>query len=266
MSKFKEGDIITNFREKPSYYGLIKQWIDYECKTWLVTGINLKTIIGGTYYVKSLDNLSATNSNSYESFLEIYKTDRDYEIWNAKNVEDIYEPMKIAMSEEKVKEEIKRIEKEKQDKERSEATDETIKKYFDDGYEDFHNKPKKRSIIKTSEYFKRELKYVWDLIDKMYQTQSSENDNNYGLEDACDYSDVKEELFGPDDWQIREYFDKNKSIRKLASQYFDDDLEKAWDFIEDYDGRRDGLEGARDYDIVYEALLPDNDDDDEKIN
>jgi hypothetical protein len=40
-------------------------------------------------------------------------------------------------------------------------------------------------------------------------------------------------------------------------------LEKAWEFIEDYDGRTDGLEGARDYDIVYEALFPDDTDDDE---
>jgi hypothetical protein len=264
MSKFREGDIITNFREKPSYYVLTKQWIDYECKTWLITGINLKTIICSTYNVKSLDNLTATTTKSYDSFLEIYKTDRDYEIWNAKNVEDIYEPMKIAMAEEKVKEEIKKIEKEREDKERSEATDETIKKYFDNGYQDITSNANTRSIIKTAEYFKRELKYVWDLIDKMYQIQSSENDNNYGLEDANDYSDVKEELFGPENWQIREYFDKNKSIRKLASKYFDDDLEKTWDFIEDYDGCRDGLEGARDYDIVYEALFPD--DDDEKSN
>ena len=69
----------------------------------------------------------------------------------------------------------------------------------------------------------------------MSEIESSENDNNYGLEDAKDYSDVREELFGPEDREIREYFDKNKSIRKLASQYFDDDLEKAWEFIEDYD-------------------------------
>jgi hypothetical protein len=266
MSKFKPGDIITNFRAKPSYYPLTKQWIDYECKTWLITGINLKTITGPTYNVKSLDKLTATDLKSYDSWIEIYRTDHDYELWDAKKVQDIYELMKIAIEEEIVNEEIKRIQKEKEDKERSEESDETIKKYFDDGYEAWKGGPKKRSINRTAEYFKRELKYVWDLIEKMSGIESSENDNNYGLEDANDYSDVREELFGPENWEIREYFDKNKSIRKLASQYFDDDLEKAWEFIEDYDGRTDGLEGARDYDIVYEALFPDDSDDDDENN
>jgi len=252
MSKFKPGDIITNFRDKSKEDSQSTiEWIENEIRTWKVIEVK-----DNCYDVQKLDNLTTepildSNGKKIEFFIEKKVINRDYKLWDFDFVNAVYERLIVAIEKEKI-----------EDEERAKATDETIKKYFDDGYEEFHNKgTKKRSINKTAEYFKRELKYVWDLIEKISEIESSENDNNYGVEDANDYSDVREELFGPEDWQIREYFDENKSIRNLASQYFDDDLEKAWEFIEDYDGRRDGLEGARDYDIVYEALFPDDDDD-----
>ena len=252
MSQFNYGDIITNFRDKSKEDSQSTiEWIENEIRTWKVIEVK-----DNCYDVQKLDNLTTepildSNGKKIEFFIEKKVINRDYKLWDFDFVNAVYERLIVAIEKEKI-----------EDEERAKATDETIKKYFDDGYEEFHNKgTKKRSINKTAEYFKRELKYVWDLIEKISEIESSENDNNYGVEDANDYSDVREELFGPEDWQIREYFDENKSIRNLASQYFDDDLEKAWEFIEDYDGRRDGLEGARDYDIVYEALFPDDDDD-----
>ena len=254
MSQFNYGDIITNFRDKSKEESQSTiEWIENEIRTWKVIDVK-----DNFYYAEKLDNLTKesildSNGKKFEFFIGKKVINRDYKLWDFEFVNAVYERAIVAIEKEKI-----------EDEERAKATDETIKKYFDDGYEEFHNKGvKKRSINKTAEYFKRELKYVWDLIEKMSELESSNNDNNYGVEDANDYSDVREELFGPEDWEIREYFDKNRSIRKLASQYFDDDLEKAWEFIEDYDGRSDGLEGARDYDIVYEALFPDDSDDDE---
>jgi hypothetical protein len=256
MSKFNYGDIITNFRDKSKEDSQSTlEWIENELRTWKVIDVK-----DNCYDLQKLDNLTKepildSNGKKIEFFKEKKETNRDYKLWDYDFVNAVYERAIVAIEKEKI-----------EDEERAKATDETIKKYFDDGYEYWKGGPKIRSINKTAEYFKRELKYVWDLIEKMSEMESSENDNNYGLEDAKDYSDVREELFGPEDWEIREYFDKNKSIRKLASQYFDEDLEKAWEFIEDYDGRSDGLEGARDYDIVYEALFPDDSDDDDENN
>ena len=257
MSQFNYGDIITNFRDKSKEdYHSTLEWIKNELNTWKVIDVK-----DNFYDAEKLDNLTKesildSNGKKIQFFIEKKVINREYKLWDFDFVNAVHERAIVAIEKEKI-----------EDEERAKATDETIKKYFDDGYEEFHNQGiKKRSINKTAEYFKRELKYVWDLIDKMSELESSNNDNNYGVEDANDYSDVREELFGPEDWEIREYFDKNKSIRKLASQYFDDDLEKAWEFIEDYDGRSDGLEGARDYDIVYEALFSDDSDDDDENN
>ena len=84
-------------------------------------------------------------------------------------------------------------------------------------------------------------------------------------ETAEDYSEAMEELeFEPEDWEIREYFDKERSIEGLASKYFDDNLEEAWNFIEEYDGSSNGLEGASDYDDVYDILFPESDDEEDK--
>jgi hypothetical protein len=256
MSEFNYGDIITNFRDKSKEDSQSTlEWIKNELKTWKVIEVK-----DNCYDLQKLDNLTKepildSNGKKIEFFKEKKETNRDYKLWDYDFVNTVYERAIVAIEKEKI-----------EDEERAKATDETIKKYFDDGYEAWKGGPKTRSINRTAEYFKRELKYVWDLIEKISEIESFENDNNYGLEDAKDYSDVREELFGPEDWEIREYFDKNRSIRKLASQYFDDDLEKAWEFIEDYDGRTDGLEGARDYDIVYEALFPDDSDDDHENN
>ena len=94
---------------------------------------------------------------------------------------------------------------------------------------------------------------MWDLFD------------DERLQEAEDYSEVREELgFEPEDWEIREYFDENRSIQELAFRYFDHDLEEAWNFIEDYDGRHDGLTGASDYDEVYDILFPESDDEEEE--
>jgi ankyrin repeat protein len=241
---FKIGDIITDFRKKPARWGSLEEWMSRMCHTYVITG-KKHTINRENYMVKRLDNLTASESSkSYETLLEIdVKTHYDYRIWNEEEVNGLHEQMKIAWEVEKVEIEKERIEQEKKDKELAKASDETIKTYF----------LKKKSIIKTADYFKRDLKYVWDLIDEDM------------LEEAKDYYDAREELgFEPEPWQIREYFDEERSIEELASKYFDDDLEKAWIFIEDFDGGRDGLEGASDYDEVYEILFPEEEEEEEE--
>jgi ankyrin repeat protein len=174
------------------------------------------------------------------------KTYHDYRIWNKEDVEKLYEQMKIEWELEKVEIEKERIEQENKDKELAKSSDKTIKKYF----------KKTKSIIETAKHFKRDLKSVWDLFDDEILQETAE-----------DYSDAREELgFEPEDWEIREYFDKNRSIQELASKYFDDELVEAWNFIEEYDDGADGLEGASDYDEVYEKLFPESDDEeDEKV-
>ena len=204
------------------------------------------TINRKNYIVKRLDNLTASeSSNSYDTLLEInVKTYHDYRIWNKEEVKGLYAQMEIEWELEKVEIEKERIEQEIEDKKLSEASDKTIKQYF----------KKTKSIIETAKHFKRDLKYVWDLFD-----------DDTLQEKAEDYSEAREELgFEPEDWEIREYFDENRSIQELASRYFDDDLEEAWNFIEEYDGSSNGLEGASDYDEVYDILFPESDDEEDK--
>jgi hypothetical protein len=242
---FKEGDIITDFRKKPARWGSLEEWISRMCHTYRVisTGENVS---GKTYNLKSLDHLTASEfSRSYDTWLPVdVKTYHDYRIWNKEDVEKLYEQMKIEWELEKVEIEKERIEQEIEDEKLRTASDKTIKTYF----------KKTKSIIKTAEHFKRDLKSVWDLFDDETLQENAE-----------DYSEAREELgFEPEDWEIREYFDENRSIQELASRYFDHDLEEAWNFIEDYDGRHDGLTGASDYDEVYDILFPESDDEEEE--
>ena len=242
---FKEGDIITDFRKKPARWGSLEEWMNMMCHTYRLISIG-KNISGKTYNLKSLDHLTGLESSkSYDHWLPIdVKTYHDYRIWNNEDVQILYEEMEIEWEEEKVEIEKERIEQENKDKKNREASDKTIKKYFN----------KTNSIIATAKQFKRDLLYVWDLFD-----------DDILQEKAEDYSEAREELgFEPEDWEIREYFDENRSIQELASRYFDHDLEKAWNFIEYYDGRHDGLTGASDYDEVYDILYPESDDEEEE--
>ena len=242
---FKEGDIITDFRKKPARWGSLEQWMGGMCHTYVITG-KKNTINRKNYTVKRLDNLTASESSkSYDTLLEIdVKTYIDYRIWNKEEVNGLYEQMEKAWEVEKVEIEKERIEQEIENEKLSKASDKTIKKYFN----------KTKSIIETAEHFKRDLLYVWNLFDDDTLQETAE-----------DYSEAREELgFEPEDWEIREYFDEERSIEGLASKYFDDNLEEAWNFIEEYDGSSNGLEGASDYDDVYDILFPESDDEEDK--
>ena len=242
---FKEGDIITDFKKKPARWGSLEEWMGGMCHTYRVMGTK-PTINRKNYTVKRLDNLTGLESSkSYDTLLEIdVKTYHDYRIWNKEEVEGLYEQMKKAWEVEKVEIEKERIEQEIENEKLSKASDKTIKQYF----------KKTKRIIETAEHFKRDLLYVWNLFD-----------DDTLQEKAEDYSEAREELgFEPEDWEIREYFDENRNIQELASKYFDDNLEEAWNFIEEYDGSSNGLEGASDYDDVYDILFPESDDEEDK--
>ena len=111
-------------------------------------------------------------------------------------------------------------------------TEVEIKKYF----------KKTNSIIETAKYFKMDLKYAWQLFDQE------------SLKIADDYSDAKEEIV-LEYLKISEYFEKTLSIKKLALKYFNNDLDKAWNFIRDYNGCKDRLIDANDYCELYDIFL-----------
>lgn len=241
---FKEGDIITDFRKKPARWGSLEEWISRMCHTYRVISTG-KNVSGKTYNLKSLDHLTATESSRpYETWLPVdVKTYHDYRIWNKDEVEGLYEQMKIEWEVEKVEIEKERIEQEIEDEKLRTASDETIKKFFDKNkYEEWGRK-KRRSIKITANHFKRDLMYVWDLIERMHEKNSDE----YGLDDAGDYDEVYKEV-------IMEWFlsQEDRSIRELAKKYFDYDLEETWNFIEEYDHRSVDEYDAEDYDEVAE--------------
>lgn len=196
-NKFKTGDIITNFNDKPSYnFTPAKDWIrniDTNHATWKVTSVEPN----GDYKLQRLYTL--TKSPLLEKDSPIYQKDKtmskkiidfwNYKLWNADDVKAVYN--RALDDVKKEKENSDRLVKE-YNEEMATKWGPLIKEYF----------KKKHSIEKTADKYGVEKEEVWDVLD--------ENE----LKTAVDYLDVKEELFGEDNENFEKFVTASDYILK----------------------------------------------------
>lgn len=169
-NKFQPGDIITTYKDRPSYSTLSAE----AHPTWKVISVKEN----GDYILQRLDTLTTTPLTPiYETLM---KEDVDYLNkyipWDARDVKDLHTRA------------IKAIEKEKEDAKRrqTERAKEFETKWAPQIKDSFK---KHKSIQKTVEELGVDNEDVWNTIDK----------NELKL--ASDYSDVERELFGDNEYK-----------------------------------------------------------------
>ena len=195
-NKFKPGDIITNFKDKPSYYCWpTKEWIKHLGLTWKVISIDSKR----NYNLIRLDTLTKAiilDKNTKEELKETIRKENiefwdTYKIWDENDVKAIY------------KKGLDELDKEKKEEERIKAYNYALLMQL---------LPKiKKHLIRYKSIEKTEKKFynngitmddIWDIID--------END----LKLAEDYLYVKNILFWIDDMIFEKFENITKDIIK----------------------------------------------------
>ena len=153
LTKFKVGNIITNFKEPTKYFRPVNEWIDEIDKnfaTWKVIGIDDEN---DNYTLQRLDTLTkspllADDGPIYQK--QIMSKDlidnHDYRLWDKNNVDAIYDSA---------------IAKAKEEDEAHNRKFQKYKKEMTDYFEEHGN-----SIEKTAKYYNIENDEVWDVLDE----------------------------------------------------------------------------------------------------
>jgi len=196
-SRFKPGNIITNFKEPTWHFRPAKEWIhniNIVSATWKVISIEPN----GDYKLQRLDTLDLTpltekNSPEHQKARmskEAIDDDDAYKLWDKNDVTAVYNS---ALAKVNVEKRVKDSRLEAYNKEMATMAP-LIKEYF-------KNK-NNNSIEATANKFRLDNEEVWNVLD--------ENE----LKGAKDYDLVKENLFGEDDDNFKNFETVTQDVLK----------------------------------------------------